>query len=60
MRGCHASLGNDEILEFFALNAKIFGAEFNYCVSKVNPNTANRDLVPQEVRFQHPKSGVKF
>ena len=31
-RGCFAFLGNYEILEFFALSAKIFGAELNYCV----------------------------
>ena len=60
MRGCLASLGNDGILELFALSAKIFGAELNYCVSRMNPNAANGDLVPQEVRFQHPKPGVKF
>ena len=39
--GCLASLGNDGILELFALNAKIFGAELNYYVSRVNPNAAN-------------------
>ena len=41
LRGCLASLGNDGILELFALSAKIFGAELNYCVSRVNPNAAN-------------------
>ena len=40
MRGCFASLGNDEILELFALSAKIFGTELNYYVSRVNPNAA--------------------
>ena len=39
-RGCFAFLGNDEILELFALNARILGAEFDYCdlkcVSRVN------------------------
>ena len=29
--GCFASLGNDEILECFVLNAKISGAELNQC-----------------------------
>ena len=41
LRGCLASLGNDGILELFALSAKIFGAKFNYCISRVNPNVAN-------------------
>ena len=40
--GCFAFLGNDKILELFALNARILGAEFDYCdlrrVSGVNPN----------------------
>ena len=39
-RGCIAFLGNDEILELFALNAKILGVELAYCdlkrVSRVN------------------------
>ena len=39
-RGCFAFLGNDEILELFALNAKILGVELAYCdlkcVSRVN------------------------
>ena len=39
-RGCLASLGNDGILELFALNAKIFEVELNYCVSRANPNAA--------------------
>ena len=29
--GCFAFLGNDEILELFALNAKILGAKLDYC-----------------------------
>ena len=29
--GCFAFLGNDGILEFFALNAKILGTEIDYC-----------------------------
>ena len=29
--GCFAFLGNDGILELFALNARILGAEFDYC-----------------------------
>ena len=41
LRGCLASLGNDRILEFFALSAKIFEAELSYCVSRVNPDVAN-------------------
>ena len=40
MRGYLASLGNDGISELFALSAKIFGAELNYFVSRVNPNAA--------------------
>ena len=39
-RGCFAFLGNDEILELFALNVKILGVELAYCdlkrVSRVN------------------------
>ena len=39
-RGCFAFLGNDGILELFALDARILGAEFDYCdlkcVSRVN------------------------
>ena len=46
-RGCLASLGNDGILELFALNAKIFGAELNYCVSRVNPNAATEIWSPR-------------
>ena len=29
--GCFAFLGNDGILEIFALNARILGAELDYC-----------------------------
>ena len=29
--GCYAFLGNDGILEFFALNARILGTEIDYC-----------------------------
>ena len=29
--GCFAFLGNDEILELFALNARILGVELDYC-----------------------------
>ena len=39
-RGCFAFLGNDEILELFALNARILRTELNYYdlkrVSRVN------------------------
>ena len=59
MRGCLASVGNDGILEFFALNAKIFGAELNYCVSRVNPNTATEIWSPRS-KIQNPKPNVKF
>ena len=31
LRGCFAFLGNDGILELFALNARILGAELDYC-----------------------------
>ena len=48
MKGCLASLGNDEILEFFALNAKIFGAKLNYCVSRANPNAATEIWTPKK------------
>ena len=45
MVGCFAFWGNDEILELFALNAKILKAELDCCdlrrVSWVNPNVAN-------------------
>ena len=59
MRGCLASLGNYGILEFFALSAKIFGAELNYCVSRVNPNAAIEIWSPRS-KIQHPKPSVKF
>ena len=59
MRGCFASLGNDEILELFALSAKIFGIELNYCVSRVNPNAATEIWSPRS-KIQHPKPSVKF
>ena len=29
--GCFAFLGNDRILELFALNVRILGAELDYC-----------------------------
>ena len=59
MRGCLVSLGNDGILEFFALSAKIFGAKLNYCVSRVNPNAATEIWFPRN-KIQHPKPSVKF
>ena len=59
MRGCLASLGNDGILELSALSAKIFGAELNYFVSRVNPNAATEIWFPRS-KIQHPKPSVKF
>ena len=59
MRGCLASLGNDGILELFALSAKIFGAKLNYYVSRVNPNVAT-DIWSPRNKIQHPKPSVKF
>ena len=59
MRGCLASLGNDGILELFALSAKIFGAELNYYVSRVNPNAVTEIWSPRS-KIQHPKPSVKF
>ena len=59
MRGCLASVGNDGILELFALNAKIFEAELNYCVSRVNPNVATEIWTPRS-KIQYPKLGVKL
>ena len=44
--------GNDGILERFALNARILGAEFDYCdlkcVSRVNPNVAIEIWTPEK------------
>ena len=59
MRGCLASLGNYGILELFALSAKIFEVELNYCVSRVNPNAATEIWFPRS-KIQHPKPSVKF
>ena len=59
MRGCLTSLGNDGILEFFALSARIFKAELNYCVSRVNPNAVTEIWSPRS-KIQHPKPSVKF
>ena len=59
MRGCFASFGNDEILELFALSAKIFGIELNYYVSRVKPNAATEIWSPRS-KIQHPKPSVKF
>ena len=43
-RVCFAFLGNDGILEQFALYARILGAKLDYrdlrCVSRANPNAA--------------------
>ena len=51
-RGCFAFLGNDGILERFALNAKILGAELDYCdlkrVLKTNPNAATEIRTPEK------------
>ena len=52
-------MGNDGILELFALSAKIFRAELNYCVSRVNPNVATEIWTPRS-KIQHPKPSVKF
>ena len=50
--GCFAFLGNDGILELFALNAKILGAELDYYdlrrVSWVNPNVATEIRTPEK------------
>ena len=52
LRGCFAFLGNDGILELFALNARILGAELDYCdlkrVSWVNPNAAIEIRTPKK------------
>ena len=51
-RGCFAFLGNDEILERFALNARIIGAELNYCdlkhVLRANTNVATEIRTPRK------------
>ena len=47
-RGCFAFLANDGILEFFVLSAKIFRAELNYFVSRVNPNVATEIRTPEK------------
>ena len=59
MRGCLASLGNDGILELFALSARIFGVELNYFVSRVNSNATTEIWSPRN-KIQHPKPSVKF
>ena len=59
MRGCLASLGNYGILELFALSAKIFKVELNYCVLRVNPNAAT-EIWFSRSKIQHPKPSVKF
>ena len=50
--GCFAFFGNDGILERFALNAKILGAELDYCdlkrVLKTNPNAATEIRTPEK------------
>ena len=63
MRGCLASLGNDGILELFALNTKIV----EICVqpmglrqvSRTNSNFATEIWSPRS-KIQHPKPSVKF
>ena len=51
-RGCIAFLGNYEILERFALNARIIGAELDYCdlkrVSRANPNATTEIRTPKK------------
>ena len=51
-RGCFSFLGNDGILERFALNARILGAELDYCdlkrVSRANPNAATEIQTPEK------------
>ena len=59
MRGCLTSLDNDGILELFALSAKIFRIELNYCVSRVSPNAAT-EIWSLRSKIQHPKPSVKF
>ena len=50
--GCFALLGNYGILERFALNARILGAELDYFdlkrVSRVNPNAATEIRTPEK------------
>ena len=50
--GCFAFLGNDGILEHFALNARILGAELDYCdlkhVSRASPNAATKIRTPEK------------
>ena len=50
-RGCFAFLGNDGILERFALNVRILGAKLDYCdlkcVSRANPNAATEIRTPE-------------
>ena len=45
-------LGNDGILELFALNARILGAELDYFdlkrVSRANPNAATEIRTPEK------------
>ena len=49
---CFAFLGNDGILEHFALNARILGVELDYCdfkcVSRMNPNAATEIRIPEK------------
>ena len=50
--GCFALLGNDGILERFALNARILGAELDYFdlkrVSRANHNAATEIQTPEK------------
>ena len=50
--GCFAFLGNDGMLEHFTLNARILGAELDYCdlkcVSRTNPNAATEIRIPEK------------
>ena len=63
MRGCLTSLGNDGILELFALNTKIV----EICVqpmglrqvSRTNSNVAT-EIWSIRSKIQHPKPNVKF
>ena len=45
-------MGNDGILERFAFNARILGAELDYCdlkcVSRANPNAATEIQTPEK------------